>query len=582
MFLLFCLLFSIYIYSLDACTTFAVGKKATQDGSVLISQSSDGDGQDDFRLVSVPTYTRRSTRNIYFAAENFPRYVGPDRGGSASDSPYNVNRESNRQFNASVPIGTIKSEPGTQTFQYLEGSYGHLNEYGLTIGESSCSANICAEPISNGTTESKQNGKALLSIDELTRIAMESCRTARCAIQTMGSLAETYGFYGASNNLEEMPNECGESLVIGDAITQEAWVFHILPNFGGGAIWVAQRVHDEEIAVVANMFTIRDVPIIESSIEEEERMFLYSLSLLPAAKKLGWPGKESSIDFTFYFSAGEYYNRYYSGRRIWRAQSILAPSLDISPYYNNTLEKVPIYPFSFKPDKRITVADIRKLYRDQYQGTEFDLSQGLASGPWNLPVRFDPEQAYDGKIKGAWERPIGVFRTTYTLIGQLRTEGKTALHFAPHTALGSCFLPIFSTAIGKMFPMRSLSYSDVLSIDRLSQHWASRYTLNIAYLRFRDMHPMIQAAQRYWENKTDALVEEYFRNEVSTAVGSSIDTRAVELAKMVTARWFKLADELILQWSDGFNFSWYGTDEQNYPTWWLQAVGYQNGPRGPH
>ncbi len=45
-------------------------------------------------------------------------------------------------------------------------------------------------------------GKALFCIDELSRIALERCNTSRCAVETMGSLAEKYGFYGAENGME--------------------------------------------------------------------------------------------------------------------------------------------------------------------------------------------------------------------------------------------------------------------------------------------------------------------------------------------------------------------------------------------
>lgn len=39
-------------------------------------------------------------------------------------------------------------------------------------------------------------GHNLFSINELSRVALERCATARCAVKTMGRLAEEYGFYG--------------------------------------------------------------------------------------------------------------------------------------------------------------------------------------------------------------------------------------------------------------------------------------------------------------------------------------------------------------------------------------------------
>jgi len=89
----------------------------------------------------------------------------------------------------------------------------------------------------------------------LTVIALERCATARCAITTMGTLAQEFGYYAA-----DVSNpEGGEALSVVDA--QEAWMFHILPDqAGSGAVWVAQKVPDSHVSVVANSFVIRNVP----------------------------------------------------------------------------------------------------------------------------------------------------------------------------------------------------------------------------------------------------------------------------------------------------------------------------------
>ena len=93
-----------------------------------------------------------------------------------------------------------------------------------------------------------------MSIDTLSYLAMERCRSSREAVELMGSFATRYGFYGPPDSFEGS----GESLIVGDP--DEAWAFQILSDpTGTSAIWAARRLPDTDMTVVANMFTIRVV-----------------------------------------------------------------------------------------------------------------------------------------------------------------------------------------------------------------------------------------------------------------------------------------------------------------------------------
>jgi len=52
----------------------------------------------------------------------------------------------------------------------------------------------------------------------------------------------------------------------------------------------------------------------------------------------------------------------------------MAPSQEKSPWVKDGFTKE--YPFSIKPDKKLSVRDVMSLYRDHYQGTELDQSKG--------------------------------------------------------------------------------------------------------------------------------------------------------------------------------------------------------------
>ena len=82
-----------------------------------------------------------------------------------------------------------------RTFSYLEGTYGVLNEWNVGVAESTCGAQFGSQP-----------PNAIMSIDVLSRLAMERAKTSREAVTIMGELAEEYGFYGPGSYERPTPN----------------------------------------------------------------------------------------------------------------------------------------------------------------------------------------------------------------------------------------------------------------------------------------------------------------------------------------------------------------------------------------
>jgi dipeptidase len=149
-------------------------------------------------------------------------------------------------FNYTMPIGFIPQV--RHTYGYTLGAYAIMNEKQVSIGESTCSAKLYALAVD------QPGGNALLNMIPLTEIALERCDTARCAVETMGALAEQYGFYGQVNlplKLSAAQGEAGEALTISD--TKETWMFHILADdTGTSAVWAAQKVPKGHITVCPN------------------------------------------------------------------------------------------------------------------------------------------------------------------------------------------------------------------------------------------------------------------------------------------------------------------------------------------
>ena len=89
------------------------------------------------------------------------------------------------------------------------------NEWGLSIGESTATAMTAGW----AATRDKPWGKCRVGIEDLTKLALERCKTARCAVQTMGDIAVEQGFYSADSGSVEAPAYSGssEALVVVDA-----------------------------------------------------------------------------------------------------------------------------------------------------------------------------------------------------------------------------------------------------------------------------------------------------------------------------------------------------------------------------
>lgn len=261
-----------------------------------------------------------------------------------------------------------------------------MNEKQLAIGESTCSARTVGWPLDAGPF-----GHNLFGIAELSKVALERCTSARCAIQTMGDLAVEYGFFSEDSGHPESPGygDAAETLGIADALG-ETWIFHILTGVGNAsAIWAAQRVPATQVSVVANAFMIRKIDF------RDTQNFMTSPRMKSIAETQGWYTPKTNdegddFDFTAVFGydpPGPLYPLY-AGRRVWRVYDVLAPSLALDPTVG-ILMSTPTYPFAITPDVPVTLDRVMALLRDYYQNTTYDLSRGLAAGPFQNPIRYD-------------------------------------------------------------------------------------------------------------------------------------------------------------------------------------------------
>lgn len=517
--------------TVDHCTAFAASPGASADGAARVGQTADGEGGPGGSVIFVP----------------------------AEDHPAGSRRPVLDQATG-VEIGRVPQVPHTYAYTYNTHGYGMMNEHKLAFGESTCSARITAKSLAD-------NGTALFSNKELTLLALERCRTARCAVRLMGDLAESRGgFYGEDFGVDSG----GETLLVADPT--EAWVFHILADpTGRSAIWAAQRVADGEVAFVPNTYIIRAMQL------TNKEYFAISSNALAIAKQLGFWDGQSTFDFARAFSLGEYNNPHYSSRRLWRAYNLLRPSWHLDP----ALEITPTqsaYPFSVKPDKPLTTADIVRVYRDYYEGTEFSLvADTVAAGPFNSPLRVAGGAEEDRVPTGMWERPISIYRADYAVVNVCPPNGSGIVWFAPHTPHASVFAPAWTSSATAV--PRPFAVDESLSVDRKSMFWAASAVSNWAYgTMFSKAIVDVRAGQKRLEERAaefaKALEGPSAEEQTSKIAGFAAD---------VHAAWWDLFWTLMGKYNDGYVV----THEKGsgkptaqavgYPAWWLNATHFEKG-----
>jgi dipeptidase len=178
--------------------------------------------------------------------------------------------------------------------------------------------------------------------------------------------------------VDELLVEGGEALTVIDP--NEAWMFHIIPDdTGASAVWVAQRVPDDHISIVANGFVIREV-------DPNNEDFMFSANMWDVAHRKGWWSESDGLlDFKTTFGAVRSRPNY-SNRRVWRILSLAAPSANLPADVDPEGDELP---FSVKVDSKLAPADLMRYQRDHFEGTPYSTTEGLAGGPYGDPNRYE-------------------------------------------------------------------------------------------------------------------------------------------------------------------------------------------------
>jgi dipeptidase len=343
---------------LNACTNLIVTKGASADGSVMITYSAD---------------------SYYFYGElyHFKSAVYP-KGATLEIYEWDTGK-----YLGKIPQAEI-------TYNVV----GNINEHQVAIGETTF-----------GGRSELRDRTGLIDYGSLMYIALQRSKSAREAIKIMTDLVSEFGYYSS-----------GESFSIGDK--NEAWILELIGKGEGntGAVWVAKKIPDGYISGHANQARITKFPL------NDPENVIYSEDVISFAREKGYfSGKDEEFDFAAAYNPLDFGGIRFCDARVWSMFRRVNTDMDEYLDYikGESLERMPLW---IKPEKKLTVHDAMQLMRDHYEGTELDMSKGIAAGPYNMPYRCSP---LTFEVEGETyfnERPISTYQTGFSFVSQSRSH----------------------------------------------------------------------------------------------------------------------------------------------------------------
>lgn len=478
-----------------ACTNFIVGKKASADGSVMVTYNDDSYGKYGY-LCHYPAakHAKGEMRKIY-------------------------NWE-NGQYLGEIP-------EATETFNVV----GNINQFQVCITETTFTGR-----------EELVAHEGILDYGSLIYIALQRCRTAREAIGLMTSLVQEYGYYSS-----------GESFSVCDK--DEAWILEMIGKGKGskGAVWVAVRIPDDAISGHANQSRITTFPL------DDKKNCLYSKDVISFAREKGYfSGEDKDFSFRDAYNPLDFSGIRACDARVWTFFRKFDKSMDQYLPYINGDATAPSMPLYITVDHKITAHEMKEAMRDHYEDTPLELTSDAGAGPWMMPYRPSPLTFEDSKGNEYFnERPVSTQQTAFSLVSQLRNwlpdEIGGLMWFGCDDANMIAYVPVYcgTTSVPKGFSKSE--DANAVTFNPESAFWICNMVSNMVYPRYSALIGDLRAAQSeledYYETNS-ASFEKQAQSMKSQSRTESINGQLASDVQRMVSRWQQLAAYIIVKHND--------------------------------
>nr|WP_308235375.1 C69 family dipeptidase [Prevotella sp.] len=482
----------------SACTNLIVGKKASVDGSVLVSYNADDYGMFG-HLCHYPagTHKKGEMRKIF----------DWDTG----------------EYHGEIPEAPV-------TYNVI----GNINEFQLSIGETTY-----------GGREEMVDTTGILDYGSLIYVTLQRAKTAREAIAVMTSLVEKYGY-------------CSEGETFSICDPNEAWIMEMMGTGPGskGVVWVAMRIPDNAICAHANQSRIGKFDM------KDKKNVLYSKNVISYARKMGWfTGKDADFSWKNTYARPDFSGRRFCDARVWSFFNHYQKGFDrYLPWALGKDPNAEDMPLWIIPDRKLSVHDVEMGMRDHYEGTALALdTTNVGGGIYQMPYRPTPLQfKVDGKTYFN-ERPISTQQTAFSFVSQLRSwmprEIGGVIWFGNDDANMVAYTPVYcgNTVQPECY---NTPGADAVTFSDKNAFWVCNWVSNMVYPRYSQIFPELQTLRDSLEASYFAQQADFEKKAMNLyatdkqAALRMLNDYSVEKAQQMLAQWKNLAIRIIVKYND--------------------------------
>ena len=482
----------------SACTNLIVGKKASVDGSVLVSYNADYYGMFG-HLCHYPagTHQKGEMRKIF----------DWDTG----------------EYHGEIPEAPV-------TYNVI----GNINEFQLSIGETTY-----------GGREEMVDTTGILDYGSLIYVTLQRAKTAREAISVMTSLVEKYGYCSS-----------GETFSICDP--NEAWIMEMMGTGPGskGVVWVAMRIPDNAICAHANQSRIGKFDM------RDKKNVVCSKNVISYARKMGWfTGRDADFSWKNTYARPDFSGRRFCDARVWSFFNHYQKGFDrYLPWALGKDPNAEDMPLWIVPDRKLSVHDVQMGMRDHYEGTAMALdTTNVGGGIYQMPYRPTPLQfKVDGKTYFN-ERPISTQQTAFSFVSQLRSwmprEIGGVIWFGNDDANMIAYTPVYcgNTVQPECY---NTPGADAVTFSDKNAFWVCNWVSNMVYPRYSQIFPELQAVRDSLESSYFARQADFEKKAMNLyatdkpAALRMLNEYSVEKAQQMLAEWKNLAIRIIVKYND--------------------------------